>query len=235
MTHADLTEETEMVLSAMEQRFLWHEYGWMNAAAALDGDGSRSLGAAGPDRARFDSDSRGIHYVWPDERDQWRGDQRKANGWLKALDRPHILTWKQIKAHVATQPALRDELHAAREADRIEHHQNWETMTAINNITWHRDCTDEQRSHLDAEVRRHDQARATHHARIKAVVAALLPHCDVPLREWRTWTEPTVAELVYCLRTPGACPSTDTGHHCGLKPGHLETFHICPCYWRWPA
>lgn len=39
----------------------------------------------------------------------------------------------------------------------------------------------------------------------------------------------------FCLDNRFACnEKSDNGHHCNLPKDHPETFHVCPCYWRWP-
>lgn len=41
--------------------------------------------------------------------------------------------------------------------------------------------------------------------------------------------------IEFCPPGENCCNAEDHGHRCGLRPGHAETFHVCPCYWRWPV
>lgn len=41
--------------------------------------------------------------------------------------------------------------------------------------------------------------------------------------------------VVFCPPGANPCNAEDHGHRCGLRPEHEQTFHVCPCYWRWPA
>ncbi len=165
-----------MTLPALDQHFLVHHYNVSSAADALASEETAAhlarswYGGAGPDRASFDTDSRGIHYTMP-------GEDRlgEENCWRHA----HRITWSQLRGHRKAQPArLVDELIEAMAESTRESRRHREATDAIS-AHGYRGATDEQRAALDAERAAHYSADATLRARVRAAVVAILPLHDV--------------------------------------------------------
>lgn len=164
-------------LCALDQRFLWHHYGWPSAADALDGEPSTSYGGGGPNRANFDSDSRGVHFTMPGE--QPLKHRVNAKGWIVEYRHAHTITWKQLAHHANAQPTrTREDLHLAREEHHAEARRSWDELTAINK-TWFGNATPEQRVALLAAEQHHWEIDGQLLGRMKTVVALMLPLRDV--------------------------------------------------------
>lgn len=168
-------------LLAIDQAFLAHHYGWASAAAALDGDPSKSLGGTGPNRAYFTSDGRGIHYTMPWETSP--GPVVNAKGWITKYREAHLITWARLAAHTAAQPeSLRANLAAARRESHAEYHRHRLAWDGISkNGYWK--ASDEQKAALDAEWARHMAALKPIDARVKAATFAMLPLRDIDPQE----------------------------------------------------
>lgn len=175
------------MLTALEQHFLVHHVYVPSAAHWLDGDHHSMQGGAGPDRAYWMTDSKGVNYTMPgEERPDW---ETNAKGWTTNYREVHKLTWAAIRDHMAHQPAsLVTELHDALAASSAEARRHWDAMTAINK-SWYSDATDEQRAALNAEDERSYAAERIIRARVRAVVLALLPLHDA-------WPDDEPADLI---------------------------------------
>ena len=175
------------MLTALEQHFLVHHVYVPSAAHLLDGDHHSMQGAAGPDRAYWTTDSKGVNYTMPGEtRPGW---ETNAKGWATNFREAHKLTWAAIRDHMAHQPAsLVAELHDALAASRAEARRNWDAQHAISPNGYH-NATDEQRAALDAEDERNFAAERIIRARVRAVALALLPLHDA-------WPDEEPADLI---------------------------------------
>lgn len=175
------------MLTPLEQHFLVHHVYVPSAAHWLDGDHHSMQAGAGPDRANWMTDSKGVNYTMPgEERPEW---ETNAKGWTTNFREAHKLTWASLRDHMAHQPAsLVAELHAALDAKRIEARRNWDAKNAIN-PTGHWKATDEQCSALNAEWERHMAVDGELSDRVRRVVLALLPLHDA-------WPDEEPADLI---------------------------------------
>lgn len=172
-----------MTLSALDQHFLAHHYSSQAAAQALASDDSAAYlattcyGGAGPGRANFDTDRRGIHYTMPGEEEP--AHELNAEGRVKRWRRAHRITWTQLRAHrKAQRPELIDQLIEARAARNAEERRYSDAMDAIS-VHWYGGATDEQRAALDVERAAHYSRSAVLRERVRAAVMAILPLHDV--------------------------------------------------------
>lgn len=169
-------------LTADQQRFLYRDYGYHNSAQALDGGERadhlrRSMhSGAGPNRAWFETGSRGIGYSWP-------GEPRHPMA--------HRITWAELEAHRQSLPeALRVRLREALDANQAEWQRHWDASHAIAPNGYSR-ATDAQVAALGAEWARHMAADDATSAAVKSAVAAILPLGDgapADLIEWAAVT-----------------------------------------------
>lgn len=181
------------LLPALDQRFLVDHYGrWQAAEAIADDDSAHSLavssyGGAGPQRAWFDTDRRGIHYTMPGEPEP--GDQYNERGMCIGIRRAHTITWSRLRRHRLAQPAeLVAELVDARAMNSREALRHWKTSRAIaENGYWR--ATPEQTEQLDAEWERHLAACYPLKDRVWAAVDAILPLAAPEPADLIEWAE----------------------------------------------
>lgn len=151
------------MLTALEQHFLAHHYGWASAAEVLAGEPAM-VGGGGPDRAWFSSDRKGIGFSMPGE--PGRGGPRELLA--------HRLTFAAVRGHMVTQPGtVVGELAKVRCERQRETRRHWDAMTAIDPHWYGGDPTNQPA--LDAERDAHRTIDGGLAARLKAVVMALLP------------------------------------------------------------
>lgn len=113
------------MLTALEQHFLVHHVYVPSAAHWLDGDHHSMQGGAGPDRACWMTDSKGVNYSLCASRKLVV--QPFALVSHSGRVSPGIVTWAAIRDHMAHQPAsLVAELHDALAASRAEARRNWD-------------------------------------------------------------------------------------------------------------
>ena len=161
------------MLTALEQHFLVHQVYVFSAADFLNGDHDNMRGGAGPGRAYWMTNSKGIDYTMP-------GEERpevvyNAKGFTKERREAHRLTWAAIRDHMAHQPAsLRQELDDALTAFAAEWQRNWDDEHAISPNGYATDDPETLEA-LRAEDDRHYAAERPIRDRIRAVVLALLP------------------------------------------------------------
>lgn len=157
------------MLTALEQHFLVHHVYVPTAAHWLNGEHDSLSGGAGPDRATWMTDGKGVNYTMP-------GDKPPGLGYSRRLP------WSSIREHVRHQPdSLVQELGGALDAQQIEARRHWDAMTAIDPHWYGGDPTNKPA--LDAEWNQHLANGEVTWARIHAVVLALLPLHDTDLDE----------------------------------------------------
>lgn len=167
------------LLCKLDQEFLVHHYSRWSAAEALASDETaRRLaaswyGGCGPNRASFDTDSRGIHYTMPTEIEL--GLRYNSRGVCVGIGRAHTVTWTQIRRHRLAQPTeLLNELTHALAAHQKEATRHWEASHAIaKNGYWR--ATPEQITQLDEETQRHLTADHGGRDRVWSAVDEILP------------------------------------------------------------
>ena len=162
------------MLTAREQHFLVHHVYVPSAAHFLNGDHDNMQGGAGPGRAYWMTNSKGIDYTMP-------GEERpevtyNAKGFIKGhRSEAHRLTWAAIRDHMAHQPAsLRQELDDALSASQAEWQRHWDDSHAISPNGYSR-ADPEKLEALRAEDDRHYAAERPIRDRVRAAVLALLP------------------------------------------------------------